>query len=89
MKRLSELSIVSFGVWVRIFDIPANMVTDGFPRALGGKIGKVLEGVLDYKRVKVEFPLEKPIMRSVEQKVRGYGLLEFEVQYENIPNFCF
>ena len=28
-------------------------------------------------------------MRSVLQKVRGYGEMEFLVRYENIPDFCF
>jgi hypothetical protein len=43
----------------------------------------------NYKRVRVEFPLAKPIPRSVQQKVKGHGILEFMVKYENIPHFYF
>jgi hypothetical protein len=60
--------------------------------SLWTKIGKVIEvGAIhnDYKRVKVDFPLDKPVMRVVKQKVKGHGVLEFLVRYENIPHFCF
>jgi len=92
IRRLSEVLITSIALWVRIYDIPVTMITDGFARALGSKIGHVLEvgqAVNDYKRVRVDFPLEKAIMPTVHQKVRGHGSLEFAVRYENIPDFCF
>jgi hypothetical protein len=92
VRKASEIVIESIHMWVRIYDIPATMMTDGFARALGSKIGKVIEvGVVhnDYKRVKIDFPLDKPVMRVVQQKVKGHGLLEFVVGNENIPYFCF
>lgn len=92
VKRLSEVVIDSIGLWIRIYDILVDMMTDGFVKALGGKVGKVLlvgDAVQDYKRVKIDFPLAKTIMHTVQQKVRGYGTLEFVVRYENIPYFCF
>ena len=42
VKRLSEVVIDSIGLWIRIYDIPVDMMTDGFVKALGGKVGKVL-----------------------------------------------
>ena len=68
------------------------MMTEGFTRALGAKIGTVLEvgqAVNNYKKERVDFPLEKAILQTVQQKVRGHGVLEFLVRYQNIPNFCF
>ena len=91
MTRLSEVTIESIGLWIRIYDVPVDM-TDGFVRALGGKVGRVVlvgDAVQDYKRVKIDFSLAKTIMHTVQQKVRGHGTLEFAVRYENIPFFCF
>lgn len=92
IRRISEVAINSIALWVRIYDIPITMITEGFARALGGKIGRVLEvghAVNNYKRVRVDFALEKIIMRMVQQKVQGHDEMEFLVRYENIPNFCF
>lgn len=61
-------------------------------KALGEKIGRVLEigeARLDYKRVRVDFLLDKAIMPTVRMKVQGHGMMEFVVRYENIPHFCF
>jgi hypothetical protein len=91
-KFNGDAMIFSLQMWVLIYDIPAAMITDGFACALGAKIGKVIEvGAVnsDYKRVKVDFPLDKPVMRVVKQKVKGHGVSEFLVRYENIPHFCF
>ena len=92
IRRFSDVVINSIALWVRIYDIPETMMTDGFARALGANLGRVLEvgqAIQNYKRVKVDFPLEKAIQYTVEKKVRGYGLLSFSVKYENIPDFCF
>jgi hypothetical protein len=92
VRRASEIEIESIQMWIRIYDIPAAMMTDGFARALGTKIGKVIEvggAYNDYKRVRIEFPLDKPVQRTVQQKVKGHGVMEFLVRYENIPYFCF
>jgi len=90
--RFSDVVIDSIALWVRIYDIPESMMTDGFARALGATLGKVLEvgqAIKNYKRVKVDFPLERAIKHYVEKKVCGHGLLAFSVKYENIPDFCF
>jgi len=90
--RFSDVVIDSIALWIRIYDIPETMITEGFARALGAKLGKVLEvgqAIQNYKRVKVDFPLEKAIQYTVEQKVRGHGAMSFAVKYENIPDFCF
>lgn len=91
LQRLSEVNIESIALWVRIYDIPECMITNGFVRALGSKIGRVLEvgeAIKDYKRVKIDFPLENSLVQSVKKKVAGYGMMEFTVKYENIPYFA-
>ncbi|RLN39743.1 hypothetical protein C2845_PM01G38060 [Panicum miliaceum] len=92
LRRILEVVIDSIALWVRIYDILVSIITNGFTRALGAKIGRVLEvgQVVDnYKRVRVDFPLDKAIMHTVQHKVRGYGEMEFMVRYENVRNFCF
>ncbi|CAO2045268.1 unnamed protein product [Urochloa humidicola] len=92
VQRVSEISIESLPMWVRIYDIPVKRATTGFARVLGAKIGKVLEvGELrkNYKRVRMDFPLEKPLMKTVEQVVKDEGLMVFRLRYENVPFFCF
>ncbi|CAN6221424.1 unnamed protein product [Urochloa humidicola] len=93
VTRLSDIVIESIPLWVRFYDVPVTMMKqEAFMRALGNKIGRVLEvgvAAYDYKRVKVDFPLEKPLMPMVDMKVRGHGVMEFEAKYENVPHFCF
>ena len=92
VQRISEVVIESIALWVRIYDIPVPMSTDGFERALGTKLGRVIEvgkAIQNYKRVRVDFPLAKPLRQVIEQKVKGKGSMVFMVKYENIPHFCF
>ena len=68
------------------------MITDGFARALGTKLGRVIEvgkAIQNYKTVKVDFPLAKPLRQMIEQRVKGKRSMVFMVKYENIPHFCF
>ena len=91
-QRLSKVVIESMALWIWIYDIPLKMMTEGFARVLSVKIGRVLQvgnAVQDYKRVKVDFPLAKPLMHYVEHKVKCQGLMQFLVKYENVPHFCF
>lgn len=90
--RFSDVVIEHIALWIRFYDIPERMMTDRFARSLGAKVGRVLEvgeARLDYKRVRVEFPLASPIRATVKIKIAGHGPMEFAVRYENIPHFCF
>jgi hypothetical protein len=74
-----------------MYNILVTMMTDGFARVLGGKIGKVVEiGDVhnNYKRVRIDFPLEKALVPSVQQRVKGHGTMDFIVRYENVPFFA-
>ncbi|KAF8774984.1 hypothetical protein HU200_005032 [Digitaria exilis] len=92
-KRFSEIVIDSINLWVRIYDIPVKMMrVESFVRALGERIGTVLEvgeARMDYKRIKVVFPLEKALMPTVQMRVKDRGVMVFEVRYENVLHFCF
>jgi hypothetical protein len=91
LVRMSETAIDSIPLWIRIFDIPVAMLTQGFVKALGSKVGRVLEvgeAVKDFQRVRVDFALANPLMDSVGIRVRNRGWMEFMVKYESVPFFC-
>ncbi|RCV42666.1 hypothetical protein SETIT_9G233800v2 [Setaria italica] len=90
--RPSDVVIESIPLWVRLYDILIGMMTDSFVRALGSKIGGVMEigeAVRDFKRVKVNFPLANALQPSVHIKVKGHGVMVFMVKYEGVSHFYF
>jgi hypothetical protein len=92
LSKLSEVVIESIALWVRIYDVPVAMMTNALVKALGSKIGRVIEigeAVRDFKRVRVDFALSDALVTVVQIKVKGKGLMEFVVKYENVPHFCF
>jgi hypothetical protein len=40
-------------------------------------------------RVQVEFPPTKPLVPSMNVKVKGRGIMQIILRYENVPHFCF
>ncbi|XP_066341347.1 uncharacterized protein [Miscanthus floridulus] len=91
-SKLSNMIILNLPVWTRIYDIPVGMMTSFFIRALGNKVGLVLEigeSIKDFKRVKINFPLADPLKKSIPIKVKSCGVMEFVVKYEGVPLFCF
>lgn len=68
LKHFSEVVIESIALWVRIYDILIIMLSEKFVRALGAKIGEMIEvgeERMDYKRVKIDFPLAKVLVAKV------------------------
>jgi hypothetical protein len=56
LVRMSEIAIYSIPLWIRIFNIPVAMLTQGFVKALGSKVGRVLEvgeAIKHFQRVRV------------------------------------
>ncbi|KAF2950753.1 hypothetical protein DAI22_01g209766 [Oryza sativa Japonica Group] len=92
LARPSEICIESLPLWLRIYDLPEIMMTTGFARSLGGKIGEVLEvggAIHDFLRVKVAFPLSSPLKPLLRIWIKDKGVMSFPVKYENVPFFCF
>jgi hypothetical protein len=40
---------------------------------------------LGYMRVRVDFPLSKPLMPSITEWIKGRGEMETTMRYENVP----
>ncbi|CAN6320039.1 unnamed protein product [Urochloa humidicola] len=93
ITRPSEVIIDSVNLWVRFYDVPVTLLNEIFTGVLARKVSKkVLEigrpgG--NYLRARVAFPLEEAIIPTVDAKVKGLGLMTFQVKYENAPFFCF
>ncbi|CAN6243940.1 unnamed protein product [Urochloa humidicola] len=90
--RLSEVTIESIPLWIRVYDIPVVMQIPPFLKVVGAKVGRVPElgkPAKDFFRIRVEFVLEDALKQTVLIKVKDRGLMEFVVKYENIPHFCF
>jgi hypothetical protein len=39
--------------------------------------------------VRVDYPLEKPLMPQLMVKIKGHGQLPITLRYENVSQFCF
>lgn len=91
--RLSEVEIESVNLWIRIYDVPvARLSNIYFVSALASKVGRVMEvaeAIRDFIRVRVDLALEDALKPKVQIKVKGRGVMEFMVKYEDVPHFFF
>jgi hypothetical protein len=92
LSRPSEVRSVNIGLWVRFYDLPPAMMKEPYVRQLGNQISKYVS--LDtrypgYMRVRVEFPLNNPLVPSLTVKIKGRGAMPITLRYENVPHFCF
>jgi len=97
-KRLKDLQFIYTPMWIRVFDLPLGMMNTVTGKAIGDKVGKVLEIATDadgsavgsYLRVKVQVDIRKPLIRGVTlEKDTGGGDLWCPITYEFLPNFCY
>jgi hypothetical protein len=42
-----------------------------------------------YLCVRVEFPLDKPLVPNMKVKIKGKRVMVINLRYENVPHFCF
>jgi hypothetical protein len=61
-------------------------------KQLGGQLGRYLR--MDcrypgYMRIRVDYPLDKPLMPQLMVKLKGHGQMSISLQYENVPHFHF
>lgn len=91
-SRLSEVSIESIPLWIRIYDMRVALMRSGLVSILAAKVGKVMEvgeAVKDFIRVRVDLDLADALKDGVRIKVEDMGIMEFEVKYEDVQHFCF
>jgi hypothetical protein len=92
LVQSSEIKITSLYMWVRFYDLPPAMMKDVVAMQLGGQLGKVIKAnhqYLGYMRMRVKYPLEKPLMLQLMIKIKGWGLMLITLRYKNVPHFCY
>jgi hypothetical protein len=92
LARLSEVKIDSIQMWVRLYDLPAALMNEAFGMQLGGQLGKFIKmdgRFPSYMRIRVLYPLEKPLQPELKIKIKGRGVMAIMLRYKNVPHFCF
>jgi hypothetical protein len=83
----SEVRIETIALWIRLYDLPLVMMKEAIARQLGGQVGKFLKmdvRYLGYMRVRIEFPLSKALVPRLKVKIKGRGIMEIYVKYDNV-----
>jgi hypothetical protein len=97
-KRLKDLDFNYVSIWIRIYDLPFGMMNAATGKAIGDKLGKMLEvdaeedgsAVGSYLRVKVQVDIQKPLQRGVTLEHDDKGNRGWcPIRYEFLPNFCY
>jgi hypothetical protein len=86
------VKIETIQMWICLYDLPADMMTKACGKLLGGQIGRYIKTdrrFPGYMRIRVHYPLVKPLMPELKVKIKGRGLMNIVVRYENVPHFCF
>jgi hypothetical protein len=90
--RPSEVKIDTIQMWVRLYDLPTAMMKETCGMQLGSQIGRYIR--IDsrfprYMRIRVDYPLAKPLMPKLKVKIKGRGIMNIMLTYENVSHFCF
>jgi hypothetical protein len=88
----SEISIKSIGMRVRFYNLPLAMMKEPMAKQLGGQLGHYVR--MDcrypcYMRIRLEFPLDKPLLAHLLVKTKGRWQLPITLRYDNVPHFYF
>jgi hypothetical protein len=68
------------------------MMKEVYAKQLGSQLGKFIKmdaSFPGYMRVCVDYPLHKALVPELKVKVKGRGIMQIVVMYENVPFFDF
>ncbi|XP_066365160.1 uncharacterized protein [Miscanthus floridulus] len=95
--RPSDVVLNLMPIWIRIEDMPLNLMNEGTGQILGSNVGKVVvvgkdsKGRFwdDHMRIRVLMSVDKPLTRWLKVQDEKTGdMLRLHVKYERIPKFC-
>jgi hypothetical protein len=92
LMRPSEIRIKCLGMWVHFYDLPPAMMHEAVTIQFGGQLGKYIRmdcRYLGYMRVRVDYPLDKPLIPQLTVKIKGRGQMPITLHYENVLHFYF
>jgi hypothetical protein len=92
LSRLSEIRITGIALSVRLYDLPQVMMKEAVAKQLGSQLGKFIKMDVNfpgYMHVRVEYPLHMALAPELKVKIKGRGVMQITVQYENVSFFCF
>ncbi|CAJ2671908.1 unnamed protein product [Trifolium pratense] len=94
-EQPSELEMDRVSFWVRVYDLPLKLRSEGMAKKLGNILGTFEE--MDMKdcnrmgkflRIRVSMDLRKPLKRGSKLSFQGKDIW-VDYKYERLPNFCF
>jgi hypothetical protein len=98
-ERPSDMVFDQMEVWVRVLNLPMDMMNRFFGELIGNWVGKFISVEVDEEglawgkelRIRVAVRVDQPLLRGVsikesEDAVEGTW---FDIKYERIPHFCF
>ena len=93
----STVTFTSIPMWVQVWGLPFDLISEEACRDIGGGLGKVVE--IDTKafsseqarfvRVRVEIPLDKPLRRSGVVANPEGDKVRVGFKYERLVGFCY
>jgi hypothetical protein len=97
--RPSDMVFDTMEIWVRVLDLPMDMMNRIYGELFGGWIGKFISADVDADglawgkdlRIRVAVKVDQPLLRGINVKgsetdVEGTW---FDLKYEKVPHFCF
>jgi hypothetical protein len=97
--RPSDMVFDSMEIWVRVLDLPMDMMNRVYGELIGNWIGRFVSVEVDSEgmawgkdlKIRVAIRVDQPLVRGVplkesEDEVEGKW---FDIKYEKIPHFCF
>jgi hypothetical protein len=94
-EQPSELAMDRASFWVRVYDLPLKLRTEGMAKKLGNNIGnfeemdmKECNRIGKFLRIRVSLDLRKPLKRGSKLNFQGKEIW-VDFKYEWLPNFCF
>jgi hypothetical protein len=97
--RPSDMNFDRMAIWIRVFDLPLDMMNKVYGKLIGNWVGKYLSVDVDDEglawgeelRIRVEIQINKPLIRGVNLKESDEDKEGkwFNIKYEKIPHFCF